>query len=130
MEQKNWSRVGQLLGYDRLDSPEFLEPIHRLYCELWNPLRNFFCPSAKLLEKVRVGSRYRRRHDQPQTPCDRLLQSDQVDSATKRRLREMRRKLDPFLLKESIETALRAILGQPLRAHRACGLLTLRGCSC
>lgn len=123
VEQKNWSRVRQLLGYDRLESPELLEPINRLYREMWDPLQNFFCPSVKLLEKVRIGSRYRRRYDQPQTPCDRLLQSEQVDSMTKRQLREMRRKLDPFFLKESIEKALRPILGQPLRARRPTGSL-------
>ncbi|MGD9897189.1 MAG: integrase [Candidatus Methylacidiphilaceae bacterium] len=111
VEQKNWSRVRQLLGYDRLDSPELLEPIHRLYCELWNPFQNFFCPSVKLLAKPRIGSRYRRRRGRPQTPCDRLLQNKQVNSATKRQLREVQRKLDPFLLKESIEKVLRTILG-------------------
>jgi len=46
VEQKNWTHVRQLLGYDRLDDMELLEPINRLYRELWEP-HNFFLPSAK-----------------------------------------------------------------------------------
>jgi len=123
VEQKNWSRVRQLLGYDRLGSPELPEPIHRLDRKLWNPLQNFFCPSVKLAAKTRISSRYRRRYDRPQTPCDRLLQSRAVDPTAKRRLREIRRKLDPFALKEAIERALRNILAQPLPSSRPTGSL-------
>ncbi|WP_051076287.1 hypothetical protein [Verrucomicrobium sp. 3C] len=123
MEQKNWSRVRQLLAYDPLGSPELLEPINRLYRELWDPLQNFFCPSVKFVAKTRIGGRYRRRYDRPQTPCDRLPQSRAVDPAAKRRLRENRRKLDPFALKEAIERALRTILAQPLHSTRPTGSL-------
>ncbi|WP_018291656.1 hypothetical protein [Verrucomicrobium sp. 3C] len=61
--------------------------------------------------------------DRPQAPCDWLPQSGAVDPAAKRRLREIRRKLDPFALKEAIERALRRILAQPLHSSRPTGSL-------
>ena len=46
-----WPR--QLLGYDRLERAELVEPIGALYQEVWGPLMNFFLPGLKLKEKWR-----------------------------------------------------------------------------
>ena len=62
VEQKNWAHARQLLGYERLEVEALLEPINALYTEVWNPLQNFFYPSLALIEKVKEGSRYRKRY--------------------------------------------------------------------
>lgn len=123
VEQKNWTHVRQLLGYDRLDEPELCSAINEIYRQWWEPLHNFYCPSAKLLSKDRHGARIQRRHDTPQTPCDRLLQSQAVDAATKQRLKAERKALNPFELQRRLEAALRRVLEGALRSSRPTGSL-------
>ena len=123
VEQKNWSQVRQLLGYDRLEDPGLLDEINRLYQEVWNPLQNFFSPCMKLVQKDRHGSKLKRRHDRPQTPCDRLLESRHVSTKTKRELKEQRKALNPFELHRKLEEMLRRILHRALRSSRPTGSL-------
>ncbi|MEM0965228.1 MAG: hypothetical protein AAGJ81_03625 [Verrucomicrobiota bacterium] len=125
VEQKNWSHVRQLLGYDRLDNPQLCPLINSLYRDYWEPLNNFFMPSFKLVEKIRQGSKIKKRHDKPMTPCDRLLLSEHIDARTKTKLRKTRKQLNPFKLAEKLENALNPILspmagsGQPTASlHR------------
>lgn len=59
VEQKNWTHVRQLLGWDRLENPQLVESINDLYRKEWSAYQNFFCPSMKLVSKERVRSRYR-----------------------------------------------------------------------
>lgn len=110
VEQKNWMWPRQLLGYGRLEDPALLAPINRLYKEVWGPLHNFFLPSMKLVSKERVGSRWVRRHDKPQTAYERLLQSGQLHPQRARRLRDYYEELDPFTLHKELERGLRPIL--------------------
>lgn len=53
LEQKNWTHVRQLVGYQRPEDPEQLTAINELYCDYCEPLRNYFFPSAKLSRKHR-----------------------------------------------------------------------------
>lgn len=123
VEQKNWTHVRQLLGYSRLEDPSLCDQINRLYAELWEPLHNFFCPSAKLVSKERHGAKVQRRHDVPTTPCDRLLACPEIDKATKKKLQKERTRLNPFDLARRVELALRRILQPPLRSSRPTGSL-------
>ena len=107
VEQKNWSHVRQLLGYDRLNDPAWVEPLNALYRDLWEPLNNYFLPSTKLIEKVRDGGKIKKRHDNPMTPCDRLLQSPHLTNEAKATLRATRDALDPITLAEQLEQALK-----------------------
>ncbi len=50
VEQKNWSHVRQLLGYQRLGNPECLSFINHLYKNVWSAYQNHFIPTFKLLE--------------------------------------------------------------------------------
>lgn len=43
VEEKNWKRVRQLLGYERFEDRLVVEPLDKLYREVWEPLNNFFC---------------------------------------------------------------------------------------
>lgn len=112
VEQKNWMWPRQLLGYGRLEDPALVQPINQIYQEVWAPLHNFFLPSMKLVEKTRVGSRWRRKHDQAQTAYQRLLTMNVLPSKTKRQLRDYYQSLDPFQLHDQLEKALRPILAK------------------
>jgi len=123
VEQKNWTHVRQLLGYERLADPEMVKEINALYRELWEPLHNYFCTSAKLVSKDRQGAKVKRRHDRPMTPCDRLLASDAVSSWQRADLRAARKALNPFELNRRLEAALRPLLLPALHSSRPTGSL-------
>ncbi len=109
VEQKNWTHVRRLLGWDRYDSPEALAAINDLYRHELRLMMNLFQPSVKLQRKTRVGSRLRRVYDRPQTPLDRLLATKDVDHAALQALQRQRACLDPFVLAETIDRKLRLI---------------------
>lgn len=117
VEQKNWMWPRQLLGYGRLEDPNLVEPINRIYEELWGPLQNFFLPSMKLVQKERVGSKWRRKHDRAQTAYQRLLKMDVLNTKRKRELKEQFESLDPFALHDQLERSLRPILAGALEVN-------------
>ena len=59
---------------------------------------NYFQPSFQLLAKSRNGSSVTKRYSKPATPCERLLERDDVSEETKRVLRKGRLELDPVSL--------------------------------
>ena len=87
-----------------------VEPLNALYSQVWGPLHNFFLPSMKLIKKWRVGSRWLRRHDAPQTAYQRLLALGVLSNKTKRQLRDHYESLDPFVLAAKVEKQLKPIL--------------------
>lgn len=109
VEQKNWTHVRQLLGYDRFDKPQVVDLINDLYANEWQAYQNFFCPSVKLLEKKRIGSKYKRRYDKAQTPYQRLMASKALDELQRQTLGQTFSTLNPFKLKITIERKLKAI---------------------
>src|SRR5574341_89816 len=109
VEQKNWTHVRKLLGWDRYDSPEALEAINDLYRNELRLMMNLLQPSVHLLRKVRVGSRLKRVYGPPQTPLDRLLTLGQGDSLKVAALVELRSRLDPFALSAAITQKLTRI---------------------
>lgn len=109
VEQKNWAHPRQLLGYDRLDDPNLIPLINNLYSTEWSLYQNHFCPSLKLLSKIRIGSRYRKTYETPTTPYQRVLASPYVSDEVKQRLRHIHESLNPFQLKKRIEQKLRAV---------------------
>ena len=108
VEQKNWTHVRQLLGYDRIDVPEAVALINDLYAS-WNELQNFFLPSMKLDRKKREGSKIIRSYKTTQTPLQRLLESASVDAGQKTTLELRRNSLNPFDLKKEIDHKLRKV---------------------
>ena len=106
MEQKNWTHVRKLLGWDRYDSPEAVEAINDLNR---HPLRlwmNLYLPSVKLAKKVRVGSRLRRVYEPPQTPFQRVVASLQADLRKVAQLKALLKTLDPFELAKTVDRKL------------------------
>jgi hypothetical protein len=112
VEQKNWTHVRNLLGYDRLDNKNVVRVMNDLYRKEWSLFQNHFMPSMKLVQKERIGAKYRKKYDEPKTPYERVLASDSVDDATKRKLRAIHEATNPFTLKNEIEKKLTNIFNQ------------------
>jgi hypothetical protein len=110
VEQKNWTHVRKLLGWDRYDSPEALSALNDLYRNELRLMMNLFQPTVKLESKQRVGSRLQRRYSSAQTPLDRLLACAGEDLLPKaQQLRALRDTLDPFALSKIIERKLQSL---------------------
>jgi hypothetical protein len=101
IEQKNGAVVRKLLGYRRFEGIAAAQAITRLYGAS-RLFVNFFQPSFKLASKHREGAQVSRRYYPPQTPCERLLQSEQIPEGAKSKLREVAGALDPLKLLEEI----------------------------
>ena len=109
IEQKNWTHVRKLLGWERYDRHEAVEAINDLYrCELRLWL-NLFLPSVKLVKKVRVGSKVRRVYDGPRTPLERVKVCPEANQERVAWLEEQRKRLDPFELARVIDRKLERI---------------------
>jgi hypothetical protein len=109
IEQKNWTHVRKLLGWDRYDSPQAVEALNDLYRHELRLWMNLFLPSVKLLKKVRVGSKLRRHYGPAQTPLDRVLASPDAHRGRAAALAAWRERLDPFELGRTIDRKLERI---------------------
>lgn len=109
VEQKNWTHVRQLLGYERLGCAEVVPLLNELYRVEWRQFQNFFCPSFKLESKERIGGKVKKKYSKPQTPYERVLGCEKVSAEAKEELRAEYARLNPFELKRNIERKLKAI---------------------
>ncbi|MFC1478065.1 integrase [Candidatus Margulisiibacteriota bacterium] len=110
VEQKNWTHVRELLGYDRFDNPEVIDFMNDLYRNEWSQYQNYFLPTLKLSKKETIDSRTRRKYERtPMTPYHRLLSYENFPNETKNKLRNNYAKLNPFKLKKTIEKKLKII---------------------
>jgi hypothetical protein len=76
--------------------------LKQLYAQL-RLYPNFFQPTMKLESKERRGSRVQKSYHAPQTPYQRVLTSEQVMAAAKKKLRQQYRLLNPAALKREID---------------------------
>ena len=106
IEQKNWTHVRKLIGWDRYDTPEAVQAMNELYAQELRLYMNLFQPSVKLRERLRKGSRRTRRYDPPLTALDRLLHMPNIDQAKLEPLVQLRARLDPFALSATIRRKL------------------------
>lgn len=106
IEQKNWTHVRKLMGWDRYDSEKARRLMNGLYTEPLRLWMNLFQPSVKLIKAERRGSRLLRKYDKPQTPLDRLA-GYRPEKAEE--LMQLRKRLDPFELGEKVSELLDAI---------------------
>ena len=109
VEQKNWTQVRHLFGYDRLEDESLVEPMNDLYANEWSLYNNYFRPSQKLIEKTKINSKYIKKYDKPRTPYQRVLDSEYVSEEKKEELKKIYKQLNPFELKYKIEYKLKEI---------------------
>lgn len=108
VEQKNWTAIRQLVGYQRLDTAEQLEILNDLYANEWRLYLNFFQPTMKLKQTVkdqRTGRKTKRYH-QAQTPHQRLMVHPMVSAEQKALLQSTYDSLNPVQLQREIQRKL------------------------
>lgn len=118
IEEKNWTHVRKIVGYDRLCTTDELEALNNLYV---GPLRlylNFFQPVMKLKKKTRIGGRLKKQYDIPKTPYQRVLAAKGIPGARKQELAKLYETLNPAKLKAEIEQHLK-LLTKLVREQRA-----------
>lgn len=107
VEQKNWTHVREIFGYERLDVESQVDTMNDIYQNLWNPLWNYFTPVMKLKSKTREGGRLIKLYDDPKTPYQRLLDSKKLTPEQEQALKARFEKLNPFTLKRELEEKLK-----------------------
>jgi hypothetical protein len=110
VEQKNLTHVRQFIGYDRIENQNATRLLNEIYRDLWCPFLNFFMPTFKLIRKERIGSRIKKKYEEPKTPYERVMASSTVPEATKKALRARYEALDPIELKLAIEEKLKLLM--------------------
>jgi len=108
IEQKNWTHVRRIFGWERRDSSEAIAAMNDLYGNELSLMMNLFQPSVKLIERRRVGSKLTRRYEPARTPLDRLLDFHAGKPLPEpvARLVALRASTDPFELARTIEDKL------------------------
>lgn len=107
VEQKNWTHVRELFGYQRFDAESQVEFMNDIYKRLWNPIWNYFTPVMKLKTKTRVGGKIIKVHDEPTTPYQRLLNTNTLSEEQVTKLQAQFKKLNPFELKKELDEKLK-----------------------
>lgn len=125
VEQKNFTHVRQIFGWDRYDSEGAQTAMNDLYANELSLFQNFFQPSMKLFKKVRVGSKIVRRYDQAQTPFQRVLKSGKYNKAKVKNLKELFESIDPFELSQRIDRKLQNIIKMASERIRPSGKVKL-----
>ena len=126
VEQKNWSVVRKLLGYDRYATQAELALLQRVYqgLRLWT---NHWQPVLKLVGKEREGPKVRKRYDTAQTPYRRVGASAVLTPAARERLDQEHAAAGPTAVWGEVDAARTALWRLPRRrepsgeAEEACG---------
>ena len=101
VEQKNWSVVRRLVGYDRYNPRAALEALNRIY-SLLRLYVNFFQPVMKLVSKTRHGAKVHKVYDTARTPYQRLVEAGVLTEAKRQELLAIYHGLNPVLLLKQI----------------------------
>ncbi|MGW6175423.1 DDE-type integrase/transposase/recombinase [Arthrobacter sp. NPDC055138] len=75
VEQKNWARVRELVGYLRYDTTAELDKLNEIW-DLDRTFTNYLLPQQKLIEKQRKGAKVIKKHDAPATPHQRAARHE------------------------------------------------------
>lgn len=109
VEQKNSTHVRKPFGYLRFDTQEEMGIMNDLYRNELRLFKNFFQPVMKLERKVRLKGKIHRKYDKAITPYQRILNSNQIDAETKKKLKAVYEELNPALLKRSIDVKIKKL---------------------
>jgi len=101
VEQKNWSVVRRLVGYDRYSSRAALETLNRIY-DLLRLYINSFQPTMKLLAKTRHGAKVHKVYDTARTPYQRLVEAGVLTEAKRQEMAAVYHGLNPVSLLKQI----------------------------
>ncbi|HOU25296.1 MAG TPA: transposase [Anaerolineae bacterium] len=116
VEQKNWSMVRRVIGYDRYTSRAALGDLNRAY-QVLRLYINFFQPVTKLKSKTRHGARVRKVYYTAKTPYQRLLESGVLSPAKEADLAATYNGLNPMALRRYLDSHLEHLWKLADRAH-------------
>lgn len=105
IEQKNWTHVRQIYGYDRIEEQDIVDLMNDLNRNELRLYKNFFQPTIKLIDKKRVGAhkeKIKRIYDVPKTPYRRVLLCDEISDKKKKELTILYDTLNPAHLRRTI----------------------------
>lgn len=119
VEQKNFTHVRQLFGYERFEGKLMVQLMNGIYRNEWRLLANFFNPQIRLIEKYRVGAKLHRKFAKPKTPYEQLL--PYLSDAKKAELAEIYKSLDPFELRKKLKRKLHDVQGYNSRPMQGLG---------
>ena len=104
VEQKNWSVVRHVVGYDRLESDEQYALLESIYTDLRLAKRvNFFQPVLKLIDKKHIGNKVIRKYDTARTPYQRVMERKDTSLEGKAHLLNLYLRLNPADLRHRID---------------------------
>lgn len=101
VEQKNWARVRELVGYYRYDTPAELAKLNQIW-ELDGEFSNYFVPQQKLIFKQRNGAKVTKRYDTATTPHQRAIDHEAVRKRPKITMNATFKRLKPAALSRKI----------------------------
>ena len=105
IEQKNWTHVRKVFGYERRSTQEECDLMNDLYQNELRLYKNFFQPTIKVIEKKRVGKnneKMKKIYDIPKTPYQRVLDCKEIPEEKKLELRKIYETLNPAELRRQI----------------------------
>jgi len=102
VEQKNWSVVRHLVGYDRFETTAEYNLLQDIYTDL-SLYFNFFQPVLKLISKEVTEERTIKHYDTAATPYQRVLAAKKIPLEIKARLMNIYVQLNPVTLRNSID---------------------------
>jgi hypothetical protein len=105
VEQKNYTHVRELFGYDRYCGKLMVTLMNNIYRNEWTKLSNYFHPQIRLKEKIRIGSKVKRKFHAPATPFETLkkfLGKDKISD-----MQTFMDTLNPFDLRKKLRRKLR-----------------------
>jgi len=117
VEQKNWTVVRRVVGYDRYSSHAALALLNEVYGYL-RLYVNFFQPVLKLLSKERQGAKVRKSYDVAQTPYERLCAAKILEPGKQAELERLYQSLNPVQLRKQIDQALEKLWALAERERR------------
>jgi hypothetical protein len=101
VEQKNWTVIRRIIGYDRFSTKAAFQTLGDIYT-LLRLYINFFQPVLKLVRKVRRGARVYKVYDKALTPYRRLLDSGILSEVKQKELAAIYNALNPVALHKQI----------------------------
>ena len=101
VEQKNWARVRELVGYLRYDTAAELAVLNSIW-ELDRVFTNYLLPQQKLLSKERHGAKVTKKHDAPATPHQRAIRHEAIRKRPAIQMNAVFKKIKPGALSRHI----------------------------
>jgi transposase InsO family protein len=116
IEERNGHIVRKWIGYARYDTPLHVDALNAVYEKL-DLYLNHFQAVRRCTKRERVGAKYVRRYDLPQTPYARVMAHSDIPKEMKQKLSAVHRTLNPVTLLKEIAT-LKTVLSNVNRATK------------